>query len=139
MYNWYAVDNNATTKVASNGGKNVCPVGWHIPTDGEWTTLSTYLGGDYAGGKLKETGTTHWTSPNTGATNSTGFTALPGGNRDSGGTYAYTGTNGNWWSSTEKSITEAWYIGIRYNDTYSLVNKYNHVKVNGFSVRCLKD
>ena len=67
LYNWYAVDNNAGTKVASNGGKNVCPTGWHVPSDAEWTTLTTYLGGEsVAGGKLKETGTTHWQSPNTG-------------------------------------------------------------------------
>ncbi|MBI5010148.1 MAG: fibrobacter succinogenes major paralogous domain-containing protein, partial [Bacteroidia bacterium] len=69
LYNWYAV----------NTGK-LCPIGWHVPSDDEWTLLTTFRGGySVAGGKLKETGTLHWTSPNTGATNETGFTALPGG------------------------------------------------------------
>jgi uncharacterized protein (TIGR02145 family) len=78
LYTWYAVTDK----------RNVCPTGWHVPTDIEWTTLTTYLGGvRVAGGKLKETGTTHWQYPNTGATNETGFTALPSGYRDSDGTY----------------------------------------------------
>jgi uncharacterized protein (TIGR02145 family) len=84
LYNWYAVD------VASNDGKNVCPAGWHIPSDAEWTTLTDYLGGaSVAGSKLKETGTTHWLSPNTGATNESGFTALPGGGHSRNGNIIY--------------------------------------------------
>jgi uncharacterized protein (TIGR02145 family) len=138
LYNWYAVDNNAATRVASNGGKNVCPNGWHVPTDAEWTTLTTYLGGEsVAGGKLKETGTTHWESPNEGATNETGFTALPGGNRNNNGAFNEIGTNGFWWSSTESAAATAWYRAIYYN--FSSVFRFSYYKLYGFSVRCLRD
>ncbi len=139
LYNWYAVDNNAATKVASNGGKNVCPTGWHVPTDAEWTTLTTYLGGEsVAGGKLKETGTTHWLSPNTGATNETGFTALPGGNRYGDGSFDNIGGDGNWWSSTEYSTTTpAWYRLMHYSGA-TVYRGYND-KQSGFSVRCVRD
>jgi uncharacterized protein (TIGR02145 family) len=124
--------------VASNGGKNVCPNGWHVPTDAEWTTLTTYLGGEsVAGGKLKETGTTHWESPNEGATNETGFTALPGGNRNNNGAFNEIGTNGFWWSSTESAAATAWYRAIYYN--FSSVFRFSYYKLYGFSVRCLRD
>ena len=130
LYNWYAV--------ASNGGKNVCPTGWHVPSDVEWTTLSDYMGGEsVAGGKLKETGTTHWISPNTGATNETGFTALPGGLRvDSGSCYDI-GYGGVWWSSTEDSTSYAWlrYMGF----SYTYVGRGYNNKLCGFSVRCVRD
>jgi uncharacterized protein (TIGR02145 family) len=139
LYNWYAVDNNAATKVASNGGKNVCPADWHVPGDAEWTTLTTFLGGEaVAGGKLKETGTTHWPGPNTGATNETGFTALPGGYRDPGGQYYNIGRIGFWWSSTEYSATYAW-LRLMYGD-YAVVDSSRYYeKPVGFSVRCIKD
>jgi uncharacterized protein (TIGR02145 family) len=131
LYNWYAVDNNAATKVASNGGKNACPTSWHVPTDAEWTTLTTYLGGEsIAGGKLKETGTTHWLTPNTGATNETGFTALPGGSRGDDGTFGGIGGNGYWWSSTVGRV-------VRYGG--SSVGRGNYGKQDGLSVRCLRD
>jgi uncharacterized protein (TIGR02145 family) len=134
LYNWYAVDNNAATKVASNGGKNVCPTSWHVPTDTEWTTLITYLGGEnVAGGKLKETGTTHWASPNTGATNETGFTALPGGYRG----YMQVGSNGYWWIPTEYSSTSAWFRVVVY--TNANVYRIEWFKQCGFSVRCVRD
>jgi len=138
LYNWFAVDNNASTKVASNGGKNVCPSGWHIPSDAEWTTLTDYLGGlSKAGGKLKETGTTHWTTPNTGATNETGFTALPGGDRSYyDGSFYDMGNYGNWWSSKEIDATKAWDIEL-YNNITPLIQ--NYIKQYGFSVRCVKD
>ena len=138
LYNWYAVDNNAATKVASNGGKNVCPTSWHVPTDAEWTTLTTNLGEEsVAGGKLKETGTTHWTSPNPGATNETGFTALPGGNRYNDGAYGHIGGNGCWWSSTGDSTADAWvrYMGFLSSNVY----RSNLNKLNGYSVRCVRD
>ena len=132
LYNWYAVDNNASTEVASNGGKNVCPTNWHVPTDAEWTTLTTYLGGDsVAGGKLKENGTIHWLNPNTGATNESGFTAVPGGVRNHDGSYYEVGLSGYWWSSEVTSR-------ILYYD-YTYVSRGSGGKGNGFSVRCIKD
>jgi len=86
LYTWYAV-----TDI-----RGVCPIGWHVPTDAEWTTLSIFLGGDnVAGGKLKETGTTHWTTPNIEATNETDFTALPGGSRSNSGAFGYIGGYGS--------------------------------------------
>jgi uncharacterized protein (TIGR02145 family) len=132
LYNWYTV--NST----SNGGKNVCPTSWHVSTDAEWTALTTYLGGEsVAGGKLKETGTTHWVSPNTGATNETGFTALPGGYRGYDGTYYSVGYGGDWWSSTENSATGAWY---RYMGCSSAgVDRGDGSKQYGFSVRFVQD
>jgi uncharacterized protein (TIGR02145 family) len=130
LYTWYAVTDS----------RNVCPTGWHVPSDAEWATLTTYLGGKrVAGGKLKETGTTHWQSPNTGATNETGFTALPSGYRDSDGTYGDVVDYGAWWSSSERSTTDAYY---RYTYSHSnLVYRRCHYsdKRNGFSVRCLRD
>jgi uncharacterized protein (TIGR02145 family) len=138
LYNWYVVDNNAVTKMASNGGKNVCPTSWHVPSDAEWTTLITFLGGYYvAGGKLKEIGLTHWLTPNTGATNETGFTALPGGYRYSFGTYENIGKGGYWWSSTEYSTTGAFYRDVYYS--YSNVFSNSVSKQSGFSVRCIRD
>src|ERR1035437_1728963 len=92
LYNWYAV----------NDPRGLAPTGWHVPSDAEWWTLSTCLGGAaVAGGAMKETGTTHWTSPNTGATNSSGFTGLPEGLRTDGGPFYDVGSYGGWWSSTE--------------------------------------
>ena len=87
---------------AVTDARNVCPVGWHVPTVVEWTTLTTYLGGEsVAGGKLKEAGFTHWQSPNEGASNSSGFTALPSGYRSVTGAYDYIGYYAYWWSSSE--------------------------------------
>ncbi len=126
LYNWYAVNSGA-----------LCPTGWHIPTIGEWTTLFEYLGGpSVAGGKLKETGTSHWYSPNTGATNETGFTALPGGYRYSG-TFNRVGDDGCWWNATENSTTYAWFRYISY-DGSDVLSGYKD-KAIGFSVRCVKD
>ena len=138
LYNWYAADNNEATKVASNGGKNVCPTGWHVPTNAEWTTLTNFLGGEsVAGGKLKETGTTHWTTPNEGATNETGFTALPGGYRYANGTFNSVGSFGYWLSSTEYSSNSIYNRYIYYNTIF--VYRSNFEKQFGFSVRCLRD
>jgi uncharacterized protein (TIGR02145 family) len=130
LYNWYAV----------NTGK-LCPTGWHVPTNTEWTTLTDYLGGTgTASGKLKETGTTHWLVPNDG-TNESGFTALPGGYRNSDGflgPYGPTiGTFGAWWSSTEYLTVYANDRWVTYNTGYVTVG-YDD-KLNGLSVRCLKD
>lgn len=132
LYNWYAVDS------VSNEFKNVCPAGWHIPTDAEWTTLITFLGGDsVAGGKMKEAGTANWQSPNAGATNESGFTALPGGGRYYDGNFSSKGSIGGWWSSTELLSSSARGRYLYYN--YSLIYRGSGSKRDGFSVRCLKD
>jgi len=126
LYNWYAVNHG-----------NLCPIGWHVPTDAEWSTLTTFLGGEMiAGGKLKETGTSHWLYPNIDATNSTSFTALPGSGRGSVGTFFQLGLSGDWWSSTERA-TEAWGYELIGNNGYVYRNPFP--KGNGFSVRCIKD
>jgi uncharacterized protein (TIGR02145 family) len=125
--------------VASNGGKNVCPASWHVPSDDEWTILTTFLGGeDVAGGKLKETGTTDWSYPNMGATNETGFSALPGGFRIYNGAYLNIGYWEAWWSSTESSPTFAWKRVMQGNGTY-LSRSHSESKQGGFAVRCLRD
>lgn len=129
LYNWYAV----------NSGK-LAPKGWHVPTDAEWTQLTTYLGGEsVAGGKLKETGTTHWISPNTGATNETGFTALPGGGRGQDGAFGNVGYSGTWWSATGSGsgATYAWHRTMT-NDLSDVLRPVNYLKF-GFPVRCVKD
>ena len=128
LYNWYTVDDP----------RGLAPQGWHVPTDDEWQTLVDYLGGSsVAGGKLKEAGTEHWNSPNTGATNESGFTALPGGYRSSNGYYYYMGNFGYFWSSTEGSSDLAWSRRLDYNS--SGVYRYDGRRLFGFSVRCLRD
>jgi uncharacterized protein (TIGR02145 family) len=136
IYNWYVGDNNAATKIASNGGKNVCPTGWHVPGDAEWTTLMAYLGGENgAGSKLRETGTAHWTT-STGATNESGFTALPAGSRFASGGFTGLGTSSNFWSSTPYPLYNngvVWYtLGYKLS-TGSIQKK------TGYSVRCIRD
>ena len=112
-----------------------CPAGWHLPSDEEWTILTDYLGGN-AGGKLKEAGEDHWQSPNTGATNESGFTALPGGSYNSG-YFDGIGFYGNWWSATEYGTNYAWYRDLLYNSSDVVGNSY--YKSLGFSVRCVRD
>jgi uncharacterized protein (TIGR02145 family) len=132
LYNWFVVN------VASNGGKNVCPTDWHVPTDEEWTTLTTYLGGEgVAGGKLKETGTIHWWAPNVGATNSSGFTALPSGTRSGIDPFSDIGKGGVWWSSIEYSALFAISRFMFYNN--SSVGRKEVYKLYGLSARCIKD
>lgn len=133
LYNWYAVHDS----------RNLCPTGWHIPSENEWAILTTYLGGEsVAGGKLKETGTNHWQSPNTGATNETGFSALAGGYRYyemMGGIELFYGfgSYGCWWAITDYSSEFAWYQTLSYNSNDAFQS--NDWKSNGFSVRCLRD
>ena len=142
LYNWYALD------VTSNGGKNVCPIGWHIPNDAEWTLLTNYLGGEsVAGGKLKEAGYIHWIDPNTGATNESGFTALAGGEITNDvatpsslfARFRDITWMGHWWSSTRSTVydSEAWGLSISFQE--SGANLVQSTKGNGWSVRCLKD
>jgi uncharacterized protein (TIGR02145 family) len=128
LYTWYAVTDP----------RNICPKGWHVPTDEDWTTLTTYLDGKiYAGDNLKEEGTTHWINPNTGATNATGFTALPGGYRFYYGRFSDIGFSGFWWSSSEASDSIAYGRGILSN--ISQVPRFNFSKRDGLSVRCIMD
>jgi len=127
LYNWYAIET----------GK-LCPTGWHVPSDEEWTELANHLGGDsIAGGKLKEAGTVHWSEPNTGATNSSGFSALPGGHRDYGEFFGIS-YNTLFWSSTEYDSKHMWYRSIWHIDK-DLNRSYFGFKGYGFSVRCIKD
>jgi len=133
LYQW----NEMMQYITTEGVQGICPTGWHIPTDAEWTTLIDYLGGEnVAGSKLKETGTSHWNSPNE-ATNESGFTALPGGNRYSYGAFGNIGSSGYWRSSTQYNTSNAWYRNMDYD--YDGVYTYNGSKVSGFSVRCVKD
>jgi len=138
LYNWYAVaglDGSGTPR-------NLAPLGYHVPTDAEWTTLTTYLGGEsVAGGKMKSTGdlTTGdglWTSPNTDATNESGFTGLPGGHRTNDGPFSI-GLFGFWWSSSANGTSDAWYRYLFYYFGNAYRNLYN--KSHGFSVRLIKD
>jgi uncharacterized protein (TIGR02145 family) len=127
VYNWYAVST----------GK-LCPEGWHVPSDEEWTTLTDFLGGsDVAGGLLKEAGSVHWIKPNAGATNESGFTALPSGYRNAYGDYSNLGHYGFWWTSTEWSSLGAWYRDLYTG--YESVDRSNASKKSGASVRCIKD
>ncbi|HRH48591.1 MAG TPA: fibrobacter succinogenes major paralogous domain-containing protein [Panacibacter sp.] len=134
LYNWYAV----------NDPRGLAPVGYHIPSYGEWETLSTFLGGDaVAGAKMKSTGTTEagtglWYYPNTDATNSTGFTGLPGGYRNNYAMFYYSGSNGYWWSSAENiNNIDAYYRNLSYDNSYLFSTYLN--KNYGYSVRCVKD
>lgn len=125
LYNWNAV----------NTGK-LCPTGWHIPTDAEWTTLTNFLGGEsVAGDKMKST--TGWARPNTDASNSSGFSGLPGGRRDGYGIFNYIGDYGYWWSSREANTDYAWYRYMNYS--FSTVTREDFGKSVGFSCRCVRD
>lgn len=127
LYNWYAV----------NDPRGLAPVGWHVPSDAEWTTLTTCLGGEpVAGGKLKSTSL--WNPPNTGATNSSGFAGLPGGYRFyNNGSFNEIGDASNWWSSTAYNSSYSWVRGLNYS-TLNVFGGYS-VKSIGSSVRCVRD
>jgi|GEM_PF-2184697 len=134
MYQW----NEMMDYVTTEGVQGICPAGWYLPTDAEWTVLTTYLGGEsVAGGKMKETGTSHWNSPNTGATNSSGFTGLPGGYRYTNGAFDDLGYDGDFWSSTEYSTTSAWGRVLTYSDDNAY--SYYYTKGYGLSVRCVRE
>jgi uncharacterized protein (TIGR02145 family) len=123
LYNWFAIDDY----------RNLAPAEWHVSTSADWTTLINFLGGaSVAGAKLKEIGFNHWSDPNTGATNSSGFTALPGGGRNNFGSFFGMGHSGNWWTTAINS-----YYYINYNGT--LVGKIGIENQHGFSVRCIKN
>jgi len=127
LYTWYAVTDSRT----------VCPTGWYIPNDGDWTILTNFLGGlDYAGRKLKEIGTIHWSSSNEMVTDEAGFTALPGGWHHWNGTFVSLDSTGVWHSSTEYNTNNGWIRAIYYHKDY--VQRSYSGKKAGFSVRCLK-
>jgi len=131
LYNWYAVNTD-----------KLCPTGWHVPTNDEWNILSSYLGID-AGGKLKETGATKWVNPNTGASNISGFSAVPGGSRDPFyqewrySTFSFLGYNSTLWSATAYSndIGYGAWLYSKESDFYV----FRATKIDGMSVRCVKD
>lgn len=129
LYNWYTV----------NDSRGLCPQGWHVPTNAEWTVaLTTWLGTTtVAGGKMKSVSSL-WNSPNTDATNTSGFSGLPGGNRGSTGSFNFVGSYGYWWSSTESSSSDPWCRRLDY-DNGSVYVSYLYNKRFGFSVRCLRD
>lgn len=135
LYNWYAV----------NDPRGLAPEGFHVPTIDEWNILSNYLdpnpnieaGTNNAGSALKEIGVTHWASPNTGATNNSGFTALPGGFFNEFGS-SLLRNYGFWWSATEYSTNESWNVGLYYDYADLGLLLYNN-KMTGISVRCIKD
>ncbi len=140
LYTWAAAMNGAASSNSNPSGvQGVCPDGWHLPSDAEWDELANYLGGDtIAGGKLKETGTIHWNPPNLGATNETGFTALPGGYRDKfdGLFYGLKGI-GNFWSATEYDLNSAVFFRLNYNFK-DLFDTRRNMQI-GHSVRCVKN
>lgn len=132
LYNGFAVETG-----------NLCPTGWHVPTDAEWSTLTEYAGGaSVAGGKLKSIRTSpedhpRWVNPNTGATDEYGFTAVPGGNRvNFDGSFYNVGNYGNWWTSTVEGTT-LWVYYMGYYD--AAVGRANDPKKHGYSVRCIMD
>ena len=149
LYNWYAVAGIYDATSAANPAlrKKLAPTGWHIPSDAEWSTLINCLDPNadevnninVAGGKMKEAGTAHWISPNTGATNESGFTGLPGNLRRSSGTFSDTEPNGYgyWWSSLESDTKNAWCRKLRYHDVNAV--RFYRLKRDGLSVRCVKD
>jgi len=133
LYNWYIVSDT----------RELAPAGWHIPTKADWDSLISFLGGTAnAGARLKGKGTIEngdglWLSPNTGATNESGFTALPGGSRDDNGNFGGIGTYGDWWTATDYSSTHAMNKNIYYSNIS--VSNYGNRKGIYLSVRCIKD
>ncbi len=141
LYNWYAVADE----------RGICPSGWHVPSDSDWMILENYLGLPHnetktvgirgrrqnVGGQLKDTGTSHWISPNTRATNLSGFSGLPSGGRKANGVYYLGGFMGEWWTSTENEINSAFYRALGF-DIGEIARAYA-LKHHGMAVRCVKD
>ncbi len=129
FYTWYA----------ASDVRNICPTGWRVPTDTDWEALKTFLGGEtVAGGKLKEIGLTHWQTPNTGATNETGFTAVAGGYRNLTGPFVSFNVSSPYWSSTENTMNTAWGWGQGLNYANAILLRAGFDKPDGCVVRCLK-
>jgi uncharacterized protein (TIGR02145 family) len=123
LYNWYAVSTGM-----------LCPQGWHVPSDNDWTILENFLGYEGVGGQLKEVGTAHWASPNQGATNGTGFTALPGGSRTTDGLFDGIGLYNNWWTSTDGEGS-AYYRSASYDSGETSSGAMDYTV--GAAVRCI--
>ena len=134
LYNWYVVNKT------ENGDKNVCPSGWHVPEDLDWHDLIYYLGGEkIAGGKMKDVSTNHWKSQDDNASNSAGFTGLPGGYREYDGRFKDKSESGNWWSSTEFYSGSINAFSLRLSENYPVWrNGYTNMS-QGLSIRCIKD
>jgi uncharacterized protein (TIGR02145 family) len=126
LYNWYAV----------NDPRGLAPINWHVATDMEWRIMTDFLTGVYVGGKLKSK--TYWLPPNTGATNSSGFSGLPGGQRNFDGVFYSITIFGLWWTGTQSTAANAWFRGLQYNNA-TIARYSNGYKNAGFSVRCIKD
>lgn len=127
LYNWHAV-----------GSGKLCPTGWHVPSDAEWSTLINFLGGeDVAGGPLKAITTAQWSAPNAGATNDSGFSAVPAGYLYDNSTYHSLGNVTHWWSSTESNAGSAWDRYVTYKDGKALKGEYS--KQVFYSCRCVKN
>jgi uncharacterized protein (TIGR02145 family) len=142
LYTWGAAMNGAVSSTSNPSGvQGACPTGWHLPSWAEWSTLETYLGGSsIAGGKMKETGTEHWLFPNSGATNESGFTALPGGWRfNTSGSFWLLSNSGYWWSSSQETSNTDYSDSFRLGNNVGSSNGSGQSKNNGISVRCLRD
>ena len=143
LYNWYAAKGIATS--GSTTYKNICPDGWHVPTDDEWTRLTSYLNTAApawsVGGKMKSIGTTLWNSPNTDATDASGFSALPGGYRSVDGSFGGIRYNAYFWSATENGAsTSNARNRVMFWDASGVYRDHtNFIKSTGAAVRCLKD
>lgn len=138
LYTWYTITDN----------RNICPAGWHVSSDSDWKKLEMFLGmtqiqadatgfrGTDQADQLKESGTTHWVSPNSG-TNSSGFTAIPAGLRGTDGRFYNIYSAGVWWTGTEKNTDYAW--GRTMQTSTSTISRFDQDKKGGYSVRCVKD
>ena len=132
LYNWYVIS------ASTNGNKQICPNGWHVPTDDEWGTLINYLGGEMvAGGRMKSTGTQYWQTQNTTPADTVGFAGLPGGYRGQNGKFYNLGIEANWWSSSSQWPEKSWRFSL--DDYGSYINRGTGGNGNGFSVRCIMD
>jgi uncharacterized protein (TIGR02145 family) len=139
LYNWYAVKGiYKTGTILSDDTLKICPSGWHVPTDAEWTTLTTELGGEsVAGRKMKSEGNSYWSSESAGTDNSSGFSGLPGGYRVPNGSFISIRSQAFFWSATQSSNSNAW-RRLLENDNGQVGRNNNH-KLHGASVRCLRD
>jgi len=138
LYNWTAaMDGDASSSSNPSGVQGICPNGWHLPSDAEWTELTEYLGGtNIAGGKMKEVGTIHWNSPNTGASNESGFNALPAGYKYTDNNFHHLGYYATWWSSTSSSYNI--YDRFLMHNSQEVFKSESNSN-NAWSIRCIKN